>query len=333
MELVHKSPEIISTVGENLTVRYTASCVLPPAYLSPLSDAVVSSGLNVPVEIGRMLPTDRRRRYDWVEELRKGLHVPLVHVTYSPRSNVGNIHWIWQSDATSIDNAPQTVQPIIERLKQNIPQYHMRAMQREVYAKFGLVSANTKKAVLRHLYKDFVCDSSASANLSEAEIDSRVNLLFELEDPSLVYDLRHHLAGRQAKFDTFWDEAKKFIEEDVGVAVDDRRHSTVLHVAKAVSVRDLREQVVSRSEEWIRLQFAPTSLSSHTALRYTGKLEVKGKYSTGKSGKVIQTPTMLHAFIDTRESMQLTYGTMLCLSALMTSVRSRLVSHSHQLRQ
>ena len=140
-----------------------------------------------------------------------------------------------------------------------------------------------------------------------------------------MYDLRHHLAGRQVKFDTFWDEAKKFIEEDVGVAVDDRRHSTVLHVAKAVSVRDLREQVVSRcpegtpvpSEEWIRLQFAPTSLSSHIALRYTGKLEVKGKYSRGKSGKVIQTPTMLHAFINTRESM---HGTMLCLSALMTSI-------------
>lgn len=110
-----------------------------------------------------------------------------------------------------------------------------------------------------------------------------MNLLFELEDPSLVYDLRHHLAGRQAKFDTFWDEAKTFIHEDIGVAVDDRRHSTVIHIAKAVSVRDLREQVVSRcpegtpvpSDEQIRLQFAPTSLSSHTALRYTGKLEVK----------------------------------------------------------
>ena len=126
-----------------------------------------------------------------------------------------------------------------------------------------------------------MCDSTAPSNLSEAEVDSRVNLLFELEDPSLVYDLQHHLAGRQAKFDTFWNEAKKFLQEDIGVAVDDRRHSTVVHVAKGVSVRDLREQVISRcpegtpvpSDEWICLQFVPTSLSSHTALRYTGKLE------------------------------------------------------------
>ena len=74
-----------------------------------------------------------------------------------------------------------------------------------------------------------MCDSSTSANLSEAEIDSRVNLLFEIEDPSLIYDLRHLLADRQAKFDTFWDETKKFIQEDVGVVVDDQRHSTVVH--------------------------------------------------------------------------------------------------------
>ena len=148
MELVHKSPEIVRTVGENLTVRYTHACVLPPAYLSPLNDAVVSAGLNVPVEIGRMFPTDHRRRYDWVEELRKGLRVPLVHVTYSPGSNVGNIHWIWQSDATSIDNALHTVQQIIECLKQNIPQYHTRAMRREAFVKFGLITATTKKSVL-----------------------------------------------------------------------------------------------------------------------------------------------------------------------------------------
>ena len=283
MELVHNSPEVVRTIGENLTVRYTHTRVQPPSYLSPLSDAVMSAGLNVPVEIGQMLPTDRRQKYDWVEEIRKGLRVPLVHVTYSPGSNVGNVHWIWQSDATSIDSALQKVQPIIEHLKQKIPQYHTRAMRREAYAKFGLVTATANKSVLRHLYKDFVCDSSASANLSESEIDARVNLMFELEDPSLVYDLRHHFAGRQAKFDTFWDEAKKLIQEDVGVAVDDRRHSTVVHIAKALSVRDLREQVVSRcpegtpipSDEWIRLQFAPASLSSNTALRYTGKLEVK----------------------------------------------------------
>ena len=44
----------------------------------------------------------------------------------------------------------------------------------------------------------------------------------------------------------FWNKAKKFLEEDIGTAVDDRRHSGVVHVAKAISIRDFRQQVQER---------------------------------------------------------------------------------------
>ena len=67
--------------------------------------------------------------------------------------------------------------------------------------------------------------------------------MFDLEEPSLIYYLRNHY-GQKTKFDEFWSRAKDFIEEDVGSAVDDRRHSTVVHMAKAISVRDLREKVL-----------------------------------------------------------------------------------------
>ena len=104
----------------------------------------------------------------------------------------------------------------------------------------------------------------------------------ELEEPDLVYDLRDHFGGQQSRFEVFWQKAKEFIEEDVGTAVDDRRHSTVVHVAKAISVQDLREKVVERcpldtpipSDEWIRLQFSPVCVSSQTALRCTGRLQI-----------------------------------------------------------
>ena len=180
-------------------------------------------------------------------------------------------------------------QPIIEKFKKNVPQYHTRAMRKAAYEKFGLVMASTKPSILRHLYKDFVCDSSSSANLSEAEVDKRVATFFELEEPSLIYDLRDQYVGheRQSKFDVFWNKAKEVLEEDIHTAVNDRRHSAIVHVAKAVSVRDLHEQVAKKcpegalipSDEWIRLQFSPTCLSSHAALRirYTGKLDVHHK--------------------------------------------------------
>ena len=57
-------------------------------------------------------------------EINQGLQVPLVHVTYVPGSSVGNLNWIWHSLATDIDSALQTSQPLIEKLKKDIPQYH-----------------------------------------------------------------------------------------------------------------------------------------------------------------------------------------------------------------
>ena len=96
---------------------------------------------------------------------------------------------------------------------------------------------------MRHFYKDLVGDQSAADTTSQAEIDARVSSVFDLEEPDIVFDLRHVYSGNASKFDLFWAKAKEFLEEDIGTAVDDRRHSEVVHLAKAVSVRDLREQV------------------------------------------------------------------------------------------
>ena len=144
-----------------------------------------------------------------MQEIKQGPQVPLVDVTYAPgRVLETYLHWIWQSKATDIDSALQSSQSLIEQLKKDIPQYHTQAMKRVMYEKFGLVTPSTKKSILRHLYNVLVGDCSASANLSESEIDERVAALFELEEPSLVYDLLDHFSRRQSKFDVFWQKAK-----------------------------------------------------------------------------------------------------------------------------
>lgn len=72
--------------------------------------------------------------------------------------------------------------------------------------------------------------------MSEQEVDERLCALFELEEPDLIYDLRDANPGNCSnKYQVFWQKAKEFLE-DVGTAVDKRRHSNVVHVA--VSVRD-----------------------------------------------------------------------------------------------
>lgn len=66
----------------------------------------------------------------------------------------------------------------------------------------------------------------------------------------------------------------------MGTAVDDRRHSQVLRIAKAISVRDFKDQVAQRcppgtsisSDELVWLQFVP----AHTS-KYTARLQVKKK--------------------------------------------------------
>lgn len=126
-------------------------------------------------------------------------------------------------------------------------------------------------------------DASAASSLSEAEIDNRVKLFANMEEPDIVIDLRELLRGRGSKFDAFWDECAKFLQENVGLAVDDRRHTEVTHIASALSVRDLREQVASRcpagtpipSRSWISLQFWPKSVHAKSHVHYTGRFAVK----------------------------------------------------------
>jgi len=124
-----------------------------------------------------------------------------------------------------------------------IPKYHTREMRKATFEKYGLVTSSVKKAVMRHMYKDLVGDESSASTTSEEEVDARVCAFFDMEEPDLIFDLRQLYSGRASQFDMFWTKAKEFLEEDIGTAVDDRRHSGVVHLTKAVSVRDLREQV------------------------------------------------------------------------------------------
>ena len=77
-----------------------------------------------------------------------------------------------------------------------------------------------------------------------------------------MYDFRHLNFGRWGSFTAFWDAAKAFLKKQVMAAVDSRRHGQVYHMAAALSIHDLIEQVKKRqpgvevpSELLVRLQF------------------------------------------------------------------------------
>ena len=52
----------------------------------------------------------------------------------------------------------------------------------------------------------------SSEDLEQATADERIELIIDLQDPSIVSDLRHHNCGHPTKYDTFWKECKKIPE-------------------------------------------------------------------------------------------------------------------------
>ena len=120
-------------------------------------------------------------------------------------------------------------------------------MRRAMFDKFGLATKNVKKSVLRHFYCDLTGDHASSLSTSEKDVDERLSTLFELEEADFLYNLRDANPGIQSnRYGVFWSMAMEVLEEDVGTAVDDWRHLQAVHVAKAISVCDFKQQVEQR---------------------------------------------------------------------------------------
>ena len=126
-------------------------------------------------------------------------------------------------------------------------------------------------------------DQSASDTTSQSEVDARIREIIDMEDVNVLPDLRALNSGQKTKFDCFWAECEKFLSEDVGTSVDDRRHGLVAHLAGAISIKDLVNQVKARcpegtaipSTEWVRIQFWPKTPSIKASVHYTGQFRLK----------------------------------------------------------
>lgn len=128
-----------------------------------------------------------------------------------------------------------------------------------------------------HTHTMCIGDASAASQLSEQEVDKRVRLL-KWKTPKLYLILDHLILDKKTKYYCFWNEVEKFLQEDVGLAVEERRHSEITHMAKVISVRDLLQQVVARcppttpipSRSWLALQFWPKNVHAQSQVHYTG---------------------------------------------------------------
>lgn len=263
-----------------------AKCVHVSSCLNSVNELIQTCPSYQPILVNEHSPADARGRYKFLQELKHGLSVPIVHLTYKSGNNLGDLHYIWYGDSaeSSVAILEQSLH-VVETLKENFPTFSTRAMRKAMYVKFGRISNKTKPCVLRCYYRELTGDNTTASNAAEEEVDKRVKQLLDIEpeDMQTVSDLHDITTERKTKFNVFWEECAKFLNEDVGLAVDDRQHTSVVHLAKAISVCDLIEQVKARclpnclipSQEWVRLQFWPKTPRTHAALYYTGRLNVK----------------------------------------------------------
>ena len=75
----------------------------------------------------------------------------------------------------------------------------------------------------------------------------------------------------------------EFLQEDMGLVVEERRHAEVTHLARVISVHDMLEQIAARCppstpipyRPWLSLQFWTKNKHAQLQVHYTGRFNVK----------------------------------------------------------
>ena len=148
----------------------------------------------------------------------------------------------------SSDSDNNATTRLVNCLKKMIPKYCKRAMQREFIHRFQLI-ANVTPTVLTEMYRFLTGDSSALSSEISKQVNRRLRLALDAQDPELVFDLRHFYSGPKTQFDDFWEAAQQFIQEEAMQAVHSQHHGQVCFKALALSTRDFIDQVKKKLPE------------------------------------------------------------------------------------
>ena len=195
------------------------------------------------VSLDDFSPEDRYSWRHWVEKLQMPFPSMIYRFPYG--NNLGVVSFIWkiphECDQTQIAR-------LISKLNEKQYFFATRDMRRDFIDRYNQ-HVKIPQSVLRNIYRTLTDDASAAVSGSQREIDERVEEALSMDDPDILLDLRK-LNGnaKSSKFDAFWDELATYIEE-LNPAVDERRHSQVLHMPVAISLRHLRDTIKERLQQ------------------------------------------------------------------------------------
>ncbi|CAC5421869.1 unnamed protein product [Mytilus coruscus] len=232
-----------------------------------------------PVFTNDVFPIHRKNRFDYITGIKLSYNIEMY--TYHPGARSFSLWFCWKSGTVD----PCKTNAVVHKIESSgtIPSFHTRAMRKEFMYRFSLTKISP--AIMTQLYQYLTGDQSVMSAQASKDVQARLKLLLDTQDPDIVYDLRNINEGRPESFTVFWEELDKYLNEQTAKAVDDRRHGTVCHSGIAMSVPDLRKIIKSRLPEnvpvpsikWLFLQFQQRNPYQKSALHFTGRFNLKFK--------------------------------------------------------
>ena len=278
----HSSTEPLRSVKDNWskrTVEGNQDVDVKEPYLALLAVLEAKEEYE-PLSLDSFQPEERYSRQHWLEKLK--LSFPVDLYAYHHGNYMGNVNFIWKLPQELNKRSDDALIKAFTKVREVAKVYGTRQMVKELMEPYRKVNP-IKPSLLRHMI-EFMHPNMSVPTECEAQfkVNERVAVfLLEADDPDLVMDLRANNGRiKDGRFDPFWEELDSYLTEQS--AVHERRQSN-LYLPFAISVRDLTEIIKSRlpdgtpvpSESLIRLQFWPSNPYTSTAVKYSGRYQVK----------------------------------------------------------
>lgn len=243
-----------------------------------LNSAIKNTSDFLFLDLDKYCPENRIDRRKFLKDLRLSKPVMLHRVAYG--GSIGTLNFVWSvPPGDTADRFNRNVN-VISEIAESLPKFSSRAMRKDFIDKY---SSFTKcpKSILRHMFSTLTGCEEMAINANEKEINERVSKMMEADDTDLLFDLRA-TNGSDTYYDVFFEEMGKYFDEQL-LQVNDRRKGEELYLPLAISIETLKKEIVKRvpdgtpipSSETIRLQFSPSNPFYNTALKYSGKFNVK----------------------------------------------------------
>ena len=107
MKSVHSSEEPVRKVSDCISYTIIAStCTRKvPGSLESIDKIIKESLSYEPVHVNEHCPNDAKHRYQFLQAMKGGLSIPVVHLMYKFGNNVGDLHYIWHGDPSEKDTS------------------------------------------------------------------------------------------------------------------------------------------------------------------------------------------------------------------------------------